>query len=414
MRASTETSGSEASSRGIELSSRLARAASWLFLSLMLAASVALPLASRVRLLGAGAPRASLPVAVGFAALGVAGSASLFFAKRRPLAVLAFVVVVTLLMRDARSLAGPSIYPLPLFYALGNYALRHSWKQVARVAAGVVGVIYLSSLLRGESLGNYGLNSLFSLLGAVTFVVPVSSLGLWLGTNRAYVRELRERSARLEHERELLAQRAVAQERVRIARDLHDVVAHHVSLMVVQAGAIRESLPRESELRGSLDVLADTGREAMAEMRRMLGVLRSEDSGGPARAPAPRLSELPTLVGRANEAGISIEYRVLGEPSALSEAEELCLYRVAQEALTNVVKHSEGAVGSVELAFAPGSVTLRVEDTGRQIATPGGPGHGLAGMRERLGLFGGTLVAEPQGRDGFLVEARLPLGGASR
>ena len=117
------------------------------------------------------------------------------------------------------------------------------------------------------------------------------------------------------------------------------------------------------------------------------------------------------LVGRANEAGISIEYRVLGEPSALSEAEELCLYRVAQEALTNVVKHSEGAVGSVELAFAPGSVTLTVEDTGRQIANQAGPGHGLAGMRERLSLFGGTLLAEARGSDGFVVEARLPVGG---
>ncbi len=411
MRASTEMGGSEGTSRGMELSSRMAKVASWLLLSLMLAASVALPIANRVHLLGAGGTHASLPLAIGFAALGVTGSASLFFAKRRPLLVLAFVLVVTLVMRDARSVAGPSIYPLPFFYALGSYALRRSWKQVARVAAGVIGVIYVSSLLRGESLGNYGLNSLFSLLGAVTFVVPVSSLGLWFGTNRAYVRELRERSARLEHERELLAQRAVAEERVRIARDLHDVVAHHVSLMVVQAGAIRESLPKESELRGSLDVLADTGREAMAEMRRMLGVLRSEDAVGPARAPAPRLSELPMLVGRANEAGISIEYRVLGEPSALSEAEELCLYRVAQEALTNVVKHSEGAVGSVELAFAPGSVTLTVEDTGRQIANQGGPGHGLAGMRERLSLFGGTLLAEARGSDGFVVEARLPVGG---
>ncbi len=376
----------------------------------MLGAGVALPIARQAGLLGMRVPQEPILATLGFAALGLAGTASLLWARRRPLGVLAFVLLVTLVMRDARGLAGPSIYPLPLFYALGGYAIFHPWKQVARVAAGVVGVIYAASLLRGESLGNYGLNSLFSLLGAITFVVPVSSLGLWLGTNRAYVNELRERSARLEHERELLAQRAVAEERVRIARDLHDVVAHHVSLMVVQAGAIRESLPKESELRGSLDVLADTGREAMSEMRRMLGVLRAEDSGAPARSPAPRLTELPALVGRANEAGIAVEYRVLGEPLALSEAEELCLYRVAQEALTNVFKHTRGAVGSVELAYAPGAVTLRVRDTGRPLNLPGEPGHGLAGMRERLGLFGGTLVAGPIDEENFLVEAHLPVG----
>ena len=414
MRTPSVVRGSEAAPRGVELGSRIGRVASWAVLTFMLAASLAMPIARQAGLFGMRAPAEPMLTSLGFATLGLAGTASLLWAKRHPLAVLGLVLVVTLVMRDARGLAGPSIYPMPLFYALGSYAVSHSWKQVARISAGVVGVIYAASLFRGESLGNYGLNSLFSLLGALTFVVPVSSFGLWLGTNRAYVKELKERSARLEHERELLAQRAVAEERVRIARDLHDVVAHHVSLMVVQAGAIRESLPKGSELRGSLDVLADTGREAMSEMRRMLGVLRAEDADVPTRSPAPRLTELQALVGRANEAGISLEYRVLGEPLALSEAEELCLYRVAQEALTNVFKHTEGAVGTVELAYAPGAVTLRVQDAGRPVTAPGGPGHGLVGMRERLGLFGGTLWAGPIDNEGFLVEARLPLGGSLR
>lgn len=347
--------------------------------------------------------------AVALGIFGALGVVSLGLRRRFPAAVMGALVAATIVEHGLAPAGTRSVVPIALFFAIGSYAAMRPWRKVVEMAAAVIILMVLSAFIRDESAGPYGL---YSFLGAVTFVVPISSFGLWIGTNRAYVKELQERSVRLERERELLAARAVTDERVRIARDLHDVVAHSVSLMIVQAGAIRESLPRDSVLRAPLDVLADTGREAMEEMRRMLGVLRQDDHFSSPLAPAPGLREIAGLVARANEAGFEIAYRVIGTAVTLSEAQETCLYRVAQEALTNVVKHTRGASGFVELAFGDGVVRLVVEDRAEELPTDSEPGHGIAGMRERVALFGGTLLAQSIAPGAFRVEATLPLVGA--
>ncbi len=371
---------------------------------LLVLADVAVTVSNIVRspTLSAGAVREVLVLGV----LGAIGALALGLRRSHPAAVVAVVLAITIVEHSVAPGGTRSIYPIPLFFALGSYAARRPWRKVVEMAAATIATVVVTAFIRHESVGPYGL---YSLLGAVTFVVPVSSFGLWIGTNRAYVKELQERSVRLERERELLAARAVSDERVRIARDLHDVVAHHVSLMVVQAGAIRESLPRESPLRDSLDVLAGTGREAMEEMRRMLSVLRHDDLASLPLSPSPGIPDLPNLVARANEAGFEMTYRVIGTTVTLSEAQETCLFRVAQEALTNVVKHTRGATGFVEVRFEVDKVRLVVEDRGEEALSNAPAGHGISGMQERVALFGGTLTAEAIAPGAFRVVAEIPL-----
>ena len=251
--------------------------------------------------------------------------------------------------------------------------------------------------------------------GAVSRIATPAAacaVGLWVRTRRDYVEQLRETAERLSHERRLLARQAVAEERVRIARELHDVVAHHVSLMVVQAGAVRETVDAAHPSRPVLESMARTGREALAEMRHMLGVLRLEDTAdGAGRAPQPGIADLGPLIEQARGAGLPVELRVEGTARPLPPGVGLSAYRIVPEALTNTLRHAGPTEARVLLRYRPDALEVRVSDSGRGSAAPPSGGHGLIGMRERVALFGGELVAGAVPGGGFAVRAVLPLGG---
>jgi signal transduction histidine kinase len=220
----------------------------------------------------------------------------------------------------------------------------------------------------------------------------------------------RERRAQLaERERDVAAREAVVEERARIARELHDAIAHNVSMMVVQAGAERRTLEPESEpTREVLATIEQIGRGALTEMRRLVGMLRSDD-GNPL-SPQPGLGDLPTLVGQVREAGLPIELHVEGEPRVLPVGLELSAYRIVQEALTNALKHAGDARATVRVSYAPDSLELEIVDdgTGGPPRTTGG-GHGLVGMRERVALYGGRFDAGRAAGGGFAIRVLLPI-----
>ncbi|QMU73004.1 sensor histidine kinase [Streptacidiphilus sp. P02-A3a] len=242
-------------------------------------------------------------------------------------------------------------------------------------------------------------------------------LGRLTRIRRAYYVQLEDRAARLERERDAQAKIAVAAERARIARELHDVVAHNVSVMIVQAdGAsfVMDSSPEQA--RQALATIAGTGRQALEEMRRLLGLLRSADSGGE-YLPQPGVEQLPDLLDQVRNAGLPVVFEVEGEPRELPRGVELTAYRIVQEALTNARKHGgPRAAARVRIRFDDRGVDVLIEDDGRgataQLARDGGQdgfGHGLIGMRERVGMVGGTLNVGPGSNGGFRIDARLPL-----
>jgi signal transduction histidine kinase len=219
----------------------------------------------------------------------------------------------------------------------------------------------------------------------------------------------RERRVQLaERERDLAAREAVVAERARIARELHDVVAHSVSVMVVQAQA-GPRLPDEERVRDAFGSIETTGREALVELRRLLGVLRGGEEHA-ATAPQPGLASIEALVEQVREAGLRVDLRVEGEPAALPPGIDLSAYRIVQEALTNALKHAGRAEAEVIVRYETAAVELEILDNGIGPHTRvNGSGHGLVGMRERVALYGGLLEAGSRNGHGFAVRARLPL-----
>ncbi|GAA3497463.1 sensor histidine kinase [Streptomyces prasinosporus] len=244
-------------------------------------------------------------------------------------------------------------------------------------------------------------------------------LGDSIRTRRAYFAQLEERAARLEKEREAQAKVAVAAERARIARELHDVVAHNVSVMVVQAdGAAYVLDAAPDQAKKALETISSTGRQALAEMRRLLGVLRTgEHQEAGEYVPQPDVRQIEDLVEQCREAGLPVDFRVEGTPRPLPSGVELTAYRIVQEALTNTRKHGGPNAGaSVRLVYFDDGLGLLVEDDGKgaphELYEEGGfdgQGHGLIGMRERVGMVGGTLDAGPRPGGGFRISALLPL-----
>nr|WP_203635025.1 sensor histidine kinase [Streptomyces sp. SID10815] len=244
-------------------------------------------------------------------------------------------------------------------------------------------------------------------------------LGDSMRTRRAYFAQLEERAARLEKEREAQAQVAVAAERARIARELHDVVAHNVSVMVVQAdGAAYVLDASPDQAKKALETISSTGRQALAEMRRLLGVLRTgEHQEGGEYVPQPDVEQIEELVEQCRKSGLPVDFRVEGTPRPLPSGVELTAYRIVQEALTNTRKHGGPKAGaSVRLVYFDDGLGLLVEDDGKgaphELYEDGGvdgQGHGLIGMRERVGMVGGTLDAGPRPGGGFRISALLPL-----
>ena len=234
------------------------------------------------------------------------------------------------------------------------------------------------------------------------------------------VEALRQRNAELEAEREENARLAVADERARIARELHDAVAHSLSVMVVQAGAARRALETAEpggevaaeRARGALAAIEATGRDTLGEMRQVVGALRP--TGDEPYEPQPSLDELPGLLATVREAGLPVELVVEGEARAVPRSIDLSAYRVVQESLTNTLKHAHAASARVRLHYGSDALDVEVTDDGRGAAArlleAPHRGYGLAGMRERVAMVGGEIVAQPGANGGFVVRARLPLG----
>ena len=221
---------------------------------------------------------------------------------------------------------------------------------------------------------------------------------------------LRDRAERLDRERELLADRAVTEERLRIAQELHDAIAHNVSLIVVQAQGLAAGTTEEHVTQTS-GAIAELGRQAMAEMHRTLKLLR-DDQVEAQLTPQPGLGNLDRLLEQSRAAGLSVELTLEGQPRPLQQSLDLSAYRIVQEALTNVIKHAASADTHVTLCYHEHGLELTIADEGDQAdgrpTRPHNRGHGLIGMRERTSLFGGTLTAEPRSGRGFQVAATLP------
>jgi len=247
-----------------------------------------------------------------------------------------------------------------------------------------------------------------------TWIVSALALTVaWLAGDNLRVRQqrwaaLQARAQRLEAEREERARQAVTEERLRIARELHDVVAHSMSVIAVQAGVANHVIDsRPEQARQALATVETTSRAALVEMRRLLGVLRQADEPSASLNPSPGLADVPALVAQFAEAGLTAEVSVLGSPDGVPDGVELSAYRIVQEGLTNVLRHG-GPKASVVITHEPGLLRIDIGDDGSGRTAAGPPGHGLLGMRERVAVFGGTLTAQPRAGGGFDLAATLP------
>jgi signal transduction histidine kinase len=240
------------------------------------------------------------------------------------------------------------------------------------------------------------------------FVVAwVAGLALRERSQQAEAAEMRATLA--EREREAAARIAVAEERARIARELHDIVAHAMSVMVLQVGAVRHKLPRTlEEDRDALGRVEGAGRTALAEMRRLLGAMRS-NGDGVELGPQPGLDALDSLVEDVVHAGLPVQLHVDGEPYPLPRAIDLSAYRIVQEGLTNALKHAHASHADVTVRYRPAEVELEVADDGRGPTVTNGHGHGLVGIRERAKIYGGEMTAGAAPAGGFIMSARLPV-----
>jgi signal transduction histidine kinase len=354
----------------------------------------------------------------------VVGPVALLVRRRWPLGVLAVTLVCGLAYAARTYPEGPS--QLAVFPALFTVALavprRQAWLAAAVTAVEAAGVelfLYGDTMFEGEPL-----------YAAITVLAA-----MWWGESvrarRAYVAELRDRAERAERTREEEARRRVDEERLRIARELHDVVSHTIGVISVQAGVAAHLLPRKPDKAAeSLAAIRQASDEALGELHAMLGVLRERDGdpGGAPLSPAPGLAELDALVAQAAGAGVEVRVSLEGEPRRLPPAVDLAAYRVVQESLTNVVRHAGASRADITVTHHDGRVEVEVVDNGNGSESPSatsGPfrpadspvgdrqvrrsGQGIAGMRERARALGGTLEAGPRPGGGFRVQASLPV-----
>jgi signal transduction histidine kinase len=388
-----------------------------------------MPAALRRRLLDV-APSAAL-LALGAVQLLVASASSGFRGPRGANAAFLAAVSVPLLVRRRRPVValgavfvaqaiwiasyyqGPHQPPFEPFaagvvacFALGYHANRRALAAGLGLFALVVVASAFILAAGGSDVGNA--------LPALIWWAAAITAGRGLHERQALVDLLRERSVRLERNRERDIAQAASEERARIARELHDVIAHAVSLIVVQAAAERRLLaPEQRRTAETLETIESSGREALGELRRLLGVLRAR---GPERlAPQPGLAALPELLEEGRRSGHAIRFEVEGAPVALPAGLDLSAYRIVQEALTNARKHAPEAGVEVVLRWRASELEIEVVDDGPgPTAHVNGAGHGLIGMRERTALYGGSIVAEPAPAGGFRVHARLPIDSGGR
>ena len=292
-----------------------------------------------------------------------------------------------------------------------------------------VAAVTLYGLIQGQTTPGH--TEPYDFFVAALYLAPAAIAGIISRTRRAYLQEAEARAEQAQAGRDREVALAAAQERTRIARELHDVVAHHVSLIVVQSGAAATLLPGQPvQAEKHVEVIGQTAREALGELRRLLGVLRTPaDYAGrqpPDTTPVPSVSQLGSVLDQVRAAGVSVDLRVEGSPSRLAPGTDLAAYRIIQEALTNTVRHSGADDAAVTLRYEPGYVTVSVTDSGRgpgaatgarlaeqpgtgSEAAPRSGGFGLAGMAERVASCGGSLTVGPGPDGGFTVSARLPV-----
>lgn len=332
----------------------------------------------------------------------------LAFRLRFPVAVLALVLsgTVTGAALGGHPVTGP-IFPV-IAVMLALYGVGSRVRGI-RLAAGAgmsfVGLL-AASLLASRDVGGA---LLIAILVTAAGLVVGGALGVLRFESEAFI----ERTSELERERDALARVAVVEERRRIARELHDVIGHSISVMGVQAGAVRSVLRADQvRERDVLLAIERTGREAVAEMRRLIGLLRTSEDA--ADDPTPSLRRVEQLVGDLRVAGLAVRMSVQGDLSVLPAGVDLAGYRILQEALTNALKHAPGAQVVAAITCSGKAIEIEVRNDGGATPTPANDhvGHGLVGMRERVTLYGGELVAGQTAAGGFAVRARIPLEGS--
>jgi signal transduction histidine kinase len=356
-----------------------------------------------------GSPMDAVPVPV-YVALVAGLLLPLAVRRRWPVQVCLWIGAVSFV----QWLFGHAVIPANLAVLVAIYTVAANCTFRWALAAGLMGE--LGAVLAGL---RYTVNAddrkyTVTMLSAV--VAGVWILGVYISTRRAYMRSLEERAARLERERDTQVQIAMAAERARIARELHDVVAHNVSVIVVQADGASFAIETDVErAKRALETISATGRLALAEMRRLLGVLREGDDAG-SYAPQPGVAQLTDLVEQIRGSGLPLDFQVDGVPAELPPGMQLTIFRIVQESLTNTLKHGgPGATAQVRLHYGDEAIEVTVTDDGRGAAArDDGLGHGLAGMRERAAVYGGSVRAGPRTGGGFEVVARLPLREEAR
>jgi signal transduction histidine kinase len=333
----------------------------------------------------------------------VAMSVLIVFRRRFPVAVW-LVSGVLIAIYGAASFPDP-VLPYGPLIAVYTVAAYTNWRTT--LIAGIVTAAVIAGSMIVDPHDDL-VDWLIAFLSATTAWL----VGNNVRTYRAYTRELEAKAERLDRERRAEAERAVADERLRLARELHDVAAHHVSVIALHAEAGQALLPGDPERADrSLAVIGEVARTTLTELRRVVGVLR-DDEAAPL-APQPGLDQLPMLVGEVERAGLPVTLEVSGTPGPLSRTLDTSAYRIVQEALTNVLRHAGPATAQVRITYEPDAVAVEVFDDGAgppngEAPTTGAGGHGLAGMRERAALLGGTLTAGARLDRGFAVAARLP------
>ena len=361
------------------------------------------------------------------AVLGLAATLPLAVRRRWPLPVLGVVTVTVAVAGGYGQAFGPDpMIALAVYMVATQYDRRRSLAALA-----VVEVTLVAALVVAESAFTKG-----------DTVSPIVAAAAWfvgdaVRARRAYAAGLAEQAEQRQREELERARRSVVEERVRIARELHDVLAHSLSVVAIQAGAGRHVLDSQpEETRQALAAVETTSRDALAELRRVVGLLRQDDQSGLDLSPAPGLADLARLVDQVRSAGVPVELDVKGKPTSLAPGIELSVYRVVQEALTNVVKHAGPARARVVISYGADAIDVEIVDDGRGSVSSSGDSngtlslhssgsgasidngtgddaghHGISGMRERVALFGGSLAVGAGSEGGFRVAAHIPAEG---
>jgi signal transduction histidine kinase len=336
------------------------------------------------------------------AALAACATLPLLFRRRQPLPVLGVVAVASWLQYELDGGLGQPFFAMLLAaYSVAAHAERRHAAAGAAVAGGLVLSIDVPRLRDGAPVDE--------VLPAWFLVAAVWGFGRWMRSRRHHVADLQLRAETLQRNRDEETRHAVATERTRIARELHDLVAHSMGVIVIQSQAAQRVLRADpARAEQSLLSIETLGRQGMAEMRRLLDVVIGPDEVAP-RAPQPSLQQVDALVETVRAAGLPVDVCIEGDARPLPAGVDLSAYRIVQEALTNVLRHSVGARATVRLRYADDRLELEVADDGSARQPPATPGRGLIGMRERAALYGGSLEAGPRPGGGFAVRAHLRL-----